>query len=257
MADNGLRPPKPLEVSSQAPDKWDDWLQSYNWYATAVQIHKKAPEVQVAKLMTVIGPEVQSIYKTFARTEEERKHVEVVKKKFKEYFTPRTNLAYERYRFNKMRQEGESFMEFLTAARLQAKKCKFGDLTDELLRDRLIVGITNDDVREKLLADPAIDLEKTVHMCKGSEQATKQLKEITTKDAEAKLLDALETKTKKKWPSKGKARTEEPQQRQCQYCGGTHRRKECPAYGKKCITCNKMGHFAAVCRSRKQKEVHC
>lgn len=147
-------------------------------------------------------------------------------------------------------------MEFLTAARLQAKKCKFGDLTDELLRDRLIVGITNDDVREKLLADPAIDLEKTIHMCKASEQATQQLKEITAKDAEAKLLDALATKTKKKWPSKGKARTEEPQQRQCQYCGGTHRRKECPAYGKKCITCNKMGHFAAVCRSRKQKEVH-
>lgn len=71
MADNGPRAPKPLEVLPQAPDKWDDWLQSYNWYATAVQIPNKAPEVQVTNLMTVIGPEAQSIYKMFVLTEKE------------------------------------------------------------------------------------------------------------------------------------------------------------------------------------------
>lgn len=176
MADNGIRPPKPLEVSSQSPDTGDDWLQAHDWYASAVQMHKTTAEVQVANFMTVIGPEAQSIYRTFSFTEEKKKDVEAVRLKFKEHFTPKTNLAYERYKFNKMRQEGETFTEFLTAARLQAKKCQYGDLTNELLRDRLIVGIANDDVREKLLGDPAIDLEKTIHICKASEQAMQQLK---------------------------------------------------------------------------------
>lgn len=58
-------------------------------------------------------------------------------------FTPRTNLAYERYDFNKIKEEAKSFNEFLTAARLPSKKFQSVALTDELLRDRIIVGIAN------------------------------------------------------------------------------------------------------------------
>ncbi|KAL1421355.1 hypothetical protein MTO96_023149 [Rhipicephalus appendiculatus] len=162
-ADNGLRPPKPLDVASLSPNEWEDWLQSCNWYATAVQLNKKPPEVQVTNFMTAIGSEAQKIYKTFPLSEAESKDVEAVKAKFKEHFTPNINPAYERYKFNKMKQqEGESFTDFLTEARLQANKCQFGNLTGELLRDRIIVGISNDDVREKLLGDPTIDLEKAI-----------------------------------------------------------------------------------------------
>ncbi|KAL1441840.1 hypothetical protein MTO96_008232 [Rhipicephalus appendiculatus] len=92
--------------------------------------------------MTAIGSEAQKIYKTFALSEAESKDVEAVKAKFKEHSTPKINPAYERYKFNKMKQqEGESFTDFLTGARLQANKCQFGNLTDELLQDRIIVGI--------------------------------------------------------------------------------------------------------------------
>lgn len=161
-----------------------------------MQLNKKAPEVQVANFMIVIGSDARKIYKTFALSEAESKEVEVVKAKFKEHFTPKINPAYERYKFNKMKQqEGESFTDFLTTARLQAKKCQFGNLTDELLRDRITVGISNDDVRKKLLGDPTIDLEKAIHLCRASKQATLQLKEMTAK--ETKAVDAVNVKTKK------------------------------------------------------------
>lgn len=199
MADNRLHPPKPLEVSSQTPDTWDNWLQSNNWYAMAVQIHKKMPEAQVANLMTIIGPEFQGIFKTFLLTNEEKKDVEAIKEKFREYFTPKTNLAYERYKFNKVKQEDESVNEFQIVSRLDTKKCQFGTLTYELLRDRTILGISNNYVREKLHGDPSINLKKMIPVCKAK-QATQELKEITTKETETKTLDAIVAKTKEKQP---------------------------------------------------------
>ncbi|XP_040063479.2 uncharacterized protein LOC120837905 [Ixodes scapularis] len=171
--EGGLKTPRPLDLSSQSPDVWDDWLQSHEWYATAIQLQKKPPEVQVANFMTVIGPDAQNVFRTLPLSEDDKKNLDIVKQRFKEHFHPKVNPTYERYRFNQMKQkEGETFTEFLTAARLQAKKCKFGELTDELLRDRIIVGITNDDVRERLLSDPTVDLQKAVNLCKASEQAS-------------------------------------------------------------------------------------
>ena len=36
----------------------------------------------------------------------------------------------------------------------------------------------------------------------------------------------------------------------CQYCGRVHLLRQCPAYGKRCAGCGKMGHFKKVCYSR-------
>ena len=37
----------------------------------------------------------------------------------------------------------------------------------------------------------------------------------------------------------------------CRNCGTKHKRKECPAYGKKCHRCQKLNHFKVMCRSKK------
>lgn len=67
-------------------------MQSYEWYAVAVQLLKKAVEEQVETFMTVVEPEVKNMYKIFAPTEEERKCFESVKRKFRDYFTSRETM---------------------------------------------------------------------------------------------------------------------------------------------------------------------
>lgn len=67
-------------------------MQSYEWYAVAVQLLKKAVEEQVETFMTVVEPEVKNMYKIFAPTEEERKYFESVKRKFRDYFTSRETM---------------------------------------------------------------------------------------------------------------------------------------------------------------------
>ena len=50
---------------------------------------------------------------------------------------------------------------------------------------------------------------------------------------------------------KGAPNKQSPQQ--CDYCGQPpHERKDCPASGKTCNKCNKVGHFASVCQSTNQ-----
>lgn len=104
--------------------------------------------------------------------EDDKKNLDFVKQKLKEHLTPKVNHAYERHKFNRMKQrEGETF-EFLAAVRLQAKRCQFGDLTDELPRDCIMVGITNHDIRERLLSDLTVELQKSVGLCRASEHAS-------------------------------------------------------------------------------------
>ncbi|KAM7298651.1 hypothetical protein ISCGN_019227 [Ixodes scapularis] len=50
--ENGLRPPKLLDTSTNDSTTWEDWLQSCEWYETAVPLLKKPPEVQVATFMS-------------------------------------------------------------------------------------------------------------------------------------------------------------------------------------------------------------
>ena len=41
----------------------------------------------------------------------------------------------------------------------------------------------------------------------------------------------------------------------CRYCGSVHALRQCPAYGKMCGGCSKVGHFKKVCQSRKDHTV--
>ena len=44
--------------------------------------------------------------------------------------------------------------------------------------------------------------------------------------------------------------------RSCKYCGKSHNKGNCPAYGKKCQKCGKENHFNAVCKSGEGRRDH-
>ena len=61
-------------------------------------------------------------------------------------------------------------------------------------------------------------------------------------------------KTKARWDIETTCQAHHKQP--CKYCGGSHAPRQCPAYGKTCNSCGKMGHFKKVCRSRRDQAVH-
>ena len=42
----------------------------------------------------------------------------------------------------------------------------------------------------------------------------------------------------------------------CNKCGGQHKKAQCPAYGNKCMTCQRYHHFSKVCFYNKGKAIH-
>ncbi|UYV75138.1 K02A2.6-like [Cordylochernes scorpioides] len=227
-------------------ERWEDWLQQYSWYETAMEMKKKEPEVQVASFMTIIGSDAQKIYRTFVLSPEETKKVEEIKKCFTNYFLPKKNYTMERYNFNKLQQSMvETITEFITRLRLQASKCKFESLEDELIKDRVVVGIHDDHTREKLLSDPDLDLDKAIQICMAAERTNKEIKVMQQRsDQEVSVI-------KKNFRPKKNVTMEEVPKLidNCKKCGGTHPIRRCPAYGKICKKCRKANHFAKCCRS--------
>ena len=45
------------------------------------------------------------------------------------------------------------------------------------------------------------------------------------------------------------------EQKMMMFCGRTHGRRNCPAFGKECHVCNKKNHFAKYCMSTRRKKV--
>ena len=50
--------------------------------------------------------------------------------------------------------------------------------------------------------------------------------------------------------------TKMPTKQSCTYCGGSHSSRQCPAYGKKCTECSKIGHFRWMCRNRRARAMN-
>lgn len=95
--------------------------------------------MQAATFMAAIGPEAAVIYGTFELSDDNKKEVKQLEKAFEEYFSPASNITFERYSFNKITQQSEeTFDDFLTKIKTQAVKCNFGVLCDSLVKDKIV-----------------------------------------------------------------------------------------------------------------------
>ena len=72
---------------------------------------------------------------------------------FTMYITPLANTLYERCIFNTInKKECETCDQYLTELIKLSSSCKFNTITpDEILRDRLILGLKNEKISKRLL----------------------------------------------------------------------------------------------------------
>lgn len=78
-----------------------------------------------------------------------------------------TNVIYARHCFYKRCQDwNETLHEFLEQIRCLAKSCEFRGEEDYMIRDRIVFGIDDDDLREKFIADGGNpSLEHVIQAC--------------------------------------------------------------------------------------------
>ena len=107
-------------------------------------------------------------------------------------------------------QESEPIDQFITELKTRAKSCEFGDQHDTMLRDRIVFGVSDTQLKERLLRESSdLTLEKAASLCREVEASKNQLKELHS--SETKPVHAVKSKSKQK-PSK------KPRQQQAFNC---------------------------------------
>ena len=130
-----------------------------------------------SRVLYIIGTEGREIYNTFNVVEGEQNKLQSLFDAFDGYCKPKENTTVERCRFNLRNQsKTETIDQYITELRVLAKTCKLGNLQDELLRDRIVCGICNDKLKERLLRDDKLTLDKTIDICRAAEESQKYVK---------------------------------------------------------------------------------
>ena len=159
-------PPR-LELRGNLARNWKNWLQTWKAYETITGLHLKLQDYRVATFITCIGSEAVEIHGglPFA-SEAEKGSIDKVLELWNNYCVGKTNTIYERYKFNNRSQEpGETIDAHATAVRTLADTCSFGTLKEEMIRDGLVCGISDNALRKKLLQESQLTLEKCMDYC--------------------------------------------------------------------------------------------
>ena len=167
-----VAPPEPFTFSR--PEEWTRWSRRFERFRQASGLKEKDDEAQVNTLIYSMGDEADDILRSFGLSEPDSKKYDVVLAKFEAHFIKRRNVIFERAKFNMRKQEGEPVDAFITALYGLAEHCGYGNLHDEMVRDRIVVCIRNAALSEKLQLDADLTLEKAVTQVCQSEAIKQQ-----------------------------------------------------------------------------------
>ena len=177
MAESTLRRIQPLIFDENIADNFVNFEREWKVYQIAA-LSEKDKKVQEYTLLNLAGPDAILKSESFEYGNNESKEdPDVLIAKFREQYMPTKNIIIDRHNFNPCNQkQSEAFPSYLATIKILAKKCEFGTLNDELIRDRIVCGIYSDRVRKQLLREAALTLSSAVMICMASEQSDKNSK---------------------------------------------------------------------------------
>ncbi|XP_071651744.1 uncharacterized protein [Temnothorax longispinosus] len=263
---DSFKQPNPMSLEGDPGKGWKKFKANFELFSVASGLDAKTTKIQAAALLHCIGEDVREIVETIVMTDTEKTDITLLKRKLEEYFVPKSNPSVESHKFNTRTQgAGEDMDSFVADLRRLAANCEFGALKEQLIKDRIVCGVRDSKVRDRLLREKDLNLTKAIDICRAAEQADLQIKQLcegTTKlDVHGVKQQSNETKKagKKTKPNvnqgvrhkkRGGMQTngqrdyrEASQRNDCHRCGYKHGYK-CPAWGKTCMKCKKVNHFA-------------
>ena len=159
-----------MSIKGDVVENWRDFETSWDYYTIATDLRSKettdaGKEIVAATLCTVMGPESKKIMNSLpCLTDADKKNPKRIIEELGKYFVPQRNVLYERFVFNSATQKpSETVDEYVVRLRQLANSCEFGDLKDSLIRDRIVIGTSDENGRERLLRErPVPNLDKVV-----------------------------------------------------------------------------------------------
>ena len=178
---------------------WEFFGQQYEDYEVATELSKQPMSIKLASLRSIMGRDCLQIFRNLSLSPEQQESVQSCLDELETYFKPQRNVVYERYVFNScVQSQDESVVPFINRLRKLASSCNFGTLTDELIRDRLVISIKDKDLKGRLLRQKDLSLQKAIELSKSSEVTNQQLKSLEKE--ERKTVEEIDEFKKKDRP---------------------------------------------------------
>ena len=152
--------------------------QKFTNHEIATGINTKESATRVATLLTVIGNDAVDVFNTLPGDEEgDDKKIDKIIEKLEEFCEPRKNISYERYKFfSRAQKSGETIDQYVTVLRKLSESCELSTLKNSLIKDRIVLGISDTKTRGRLLRISDLTLEKTIDMVRSAEATEIQLR---------------------------------------------------------------------------------
>ena len=231
-----------LDLDSDRGTDFSAWRQQWRAYRSLSGLSEEPASRQVQALLLCFSRETLAVVDNLGLTEEQQQNQAEIITALETYVKGRINESVERRNLRlRTQQQGECFDDFLISLRELSKTCNFCNdkCQQKALRDQLIEGLREGDDIQELLKVQDLSLDDAISKCRAMEAARKSRIKIT----ESQLEVSMVTTPANKGPP-------------CVGCGQPpHRggRKQCPAQGKVCHKCGKVGHFGRVCQQRPRK----
>ncbi|GFT48421.1 retrovirus-related Pol polyprotein from transposon 297 [Nephila pilipes] len=199
-----FRPPALLQFSlGNVEDKWRKLRQELENYLLATEKGERADKIKIAILLNLLSSEGLEIFNTF------------------KFESPESKANY---------------------LKTLASTYEFAEQENGLIRDRIVLGIKDSGLQERLLRENNLSLEKANEIVSAAEVSREQIRNMKYETA---TVDFVKKKEKPKKSS----------QYECKKCGRRHKPRDCPAFDKNCTKCNKKNHFVAKC-FQNTKNIH-
>ena len=244
--------PEPLNIrTGDTRANFEFFKEAWSVYHVASELNLASEEIQVASLKSVLGGDAFKLYVSLDKTGIDVSSCEAVLNFLEENLKPRKSKIVSRAEFNTCFQgKEEPFSQYLVRLRQIIVDCQYGTMKDELLCDRIVVGIADQGLRDKLLVkEDELNLGSCLKVCKAHEAGINYsniLNQTTQRVKENEVMQVFVPRNRDKYkPREIQRKPNIP----CKFCLGKHEFKKelCPAWGKICRKCKKSGHFEVAC----------
>ena len=261
------RPDRPVIEANLSDSDWALFIDTWSRYKAILAMTnvdeirmelRAACSPDVNKLLfEIVGPSTLNV----ASEEEMLAHIKSVAVKG-------VHKEVHRMNFSKIKQgDGENITHFVARLKSQASLCSFTvkcgcdesvSYAEEMVAQQLVAGLRNHDHQAKVLSEATVlttlksKVDRLQSLEATDESANKLHAPMTQSNAAAAKSSYKQAGSKKDPPKK---KFDKP----CSTCGRTDHYgrsmsfKDCPASKKKCSSCEKEGHFAAVCKTKSSK----
>ena len=134
-----------------------------------------------------------------------------------------------------------------------AEFCNFGSTLEVMLRDRIVCGISDDAIQQRLLTEPGLTSKKSLKIAQNLEATSQNMRELhsassSKKEASSKVHKVVQAGKPESKPQ-GKSDT------LCYCCGKPgHKSASCHFEETTYHFCGKVGHLKSICLARKKTE---